>query len=63
MSTIGVSLAVPEPWGSRLQQFRVANNRMVIVLPERITGPELDKFLKQYKLEGIGVKEFIFVAR
>jgi 2'-5' RNA ligase len=23
--TIGVSLAVPEPWGSRLQQFRVAN--------------------------------------
>jgi 2'-5' RNA ligase len=25
VSTIGVSLAVPEPWGSRLQQFRVAN--------------------------------------
>ena len=25
MPTIGVSLAVPEPWGSRLQQFRVAN--------------------------------------
>jgi 2'-5' RNA ligase len=23
--TIGVSLAVPEPWGSRLQEFRVAN--------------------------------------
>ncbi|HEX3296248.1 MAG TPA: 2'-5' RNA ligase family protein [Nocardioides sp.] len=25
MPTIGVSLAVPEPWGSRLQEFRVAN--------------------------------------
>jgi len=23
--TIGVSLAIPEPWGSRLQEFRVAN--------------------------------------
>lgn len=25
MPTIGVSLAVPEPWGSRLQDFRVRN--------------------------------------
>ena len=25
MPTIGVSLAVPEPWGSRLQEFRVTN--------------------------------------
>jgi len=25
VATIGVSLAVPEPWGSRLQDFRVAN--------------------------------------
>ena len=25
MPTIGVSLAVPEPWGSRLQEFRVSN--------------------------------------
>jgi 2'-5' RNA ligase len=25
MHTIGVSIAVPEPWGSRLQDFRVAN--------------------------------------
>lgn len=25
MPTIGVSLAVPEPWGSRLQEFRIAN--------------------------------------
>jgi 2'-5' RNA ligase len=25
MPTIGVSLAVPEPWGSRLQELRVAN--------------------------------------
>jgi 2'-5' RNA ligase len=25
MPTIGVSLAVPEPWGGRLQEFRVAN--------------------------------------
>jgi len=25
VATIGVSIAVPEPWGSRLQDFRVAN--------------------------------------
>jgi 2'-5' RNA ligase len=25
MPTIGVSVAVPEPWGGRLQEFRVAN--------------------------------------
>lgn len=25
MATIGVSIAVPEPWGRRLQDFRVAN--------------------------------------
>jgi 2'-5' RNA ligase len=25
MPTIGVSIAVPEPWGSRLQEFRVTN--------------------------------------
>ncbi len=25
MPTIGVSIAVPEPWGSRLQDFRIAN--------------------------------------
>ena len=25
MPTIGVSIAVPEPWGSRLQDFRVTN--------------------------------------
>ena len=25
MPTIGVSIAVPEPWGSRLQDFRVSN--------------------------------------
>jgi 2'-5' RNA ligase len=25
MPTIGVSIAVPEPWGSRLQEFRVEN--------------------------------------
>jgi 2'-5' RNA ligase len=25
VTTVGVSIAVPEPWGSRLQDFRVAN--------------------------------------
>jgi 2'-5' RNA ligase len=28
MPTIGVSIAVPEPWGSRLQDFRVDNGDM-----------------------------------
>ena len=41
------------------QQFRVANNRMVIELPEGISETALDSFLKQYNLEGIGIKEFM----
>ena len=38
MHTIGVSLAVPEPWGSRLQQFRVANgDEQGATIPTHIT--------------------------
>jgi 2'-5' RNA ligase len=48
VSTIGVSLAVPEPWGSRLQEFRVANgDGQGATIPTHITlvppvevGPE-----------------------
>jgi 2'-5' RNA ligase len=36
--TIGVSLAVPEPWGSRLQEFRVANgDEQGVTIPTHIT--------------------------
>jgi 2'-5' RNA ligase len=36
--TIGVSLAVPEPWGSRLQDFRVANgDTQGAAIPTHIT--------------------------
>jgi 2'-5' RNA ligase len=36
--TIGVSLAVPEPWGSRLQEFRVANgDEQGATIPTHIT--------------------------
>jgi 2'-5' RNA ligase len=36
--TIGVSLAVPEPWGSRLQAFRVANgDSQGAAIPTHIT--------------------------
>jgi 2'-5' RNA ligase len=36
--TIGVSLAVPEPWGSRLQDFRVANgDAQGATIPTHIT--------------------------
>jgi 2'-5' RNA ligase len=36
--TIGVSIAVPEPWGSRLQDFRVANGDMQgATIPTHIT--------------------------
>jgi 2'-5' RNA ligase len=36
--TIGVSLAVPEPWGSRLQEFRVANgDAQGATIPTHIT--------------------------
>jgi 2'-5' RNA ligase len=38
MPTIGVSLAVPEPWGSRLQQFRVSNgDAQGAAIPTHIT--------------------------
>ena len=38
MPTIGVSLAVPEPWGSRLQEFRVANgDAQGATIPTHIT--------------------------
>ena len=38
MHTIGVSLAVPEPWGSRLQEFRVANgDEQGATIPTHIT--------------------------
>jgi 2'-5' RNA ligase len=36
--TIGVSLAVPEPWGSRLQEFRVTNgDAQGATIPTHIT--------------------------
>ena len=38
MTTIGVSLAVPEPWGSRLQEFRGANgDAQGATIPTHIT--------------------------
>jgi 2'-5' RNA ligase len=38
VATIGVSIAVPEPWGSRLQQFRVANGDVQgAAIPTHIT--------------------------
>ena len=38
MPTIGVSIAVPEPWGSRLQDFRVANgDASGALIPTHIT--------------------------
>lgn len=38
MPTIGVSLAVPEPWGSRLQEFRVSNgDTQGAAIPTHIT--------------------------
>jgi 2'-5' RNA ligase len=48
--TIGVSLAVPEPWGGRLQDFRVANGdglgasiptHVTLVPPIEVEPPEL----------------------
>ena len=54
MPTIGVSLAVPEPWGSRLQEFRVANGDMQgTAIPTHVTlVPPLD--VETADLEPIG---------
>ena len=50
MPTIGVSLAVPEPWGSLLQEYRVANGdsqgaaiptHITLVPPVEVRGAEL----------------------
>ena len=52
MPTIGVSLAVPEPWGSRLQEFRVANGdaqgetiptHITLVPPVEVDAARLDE--------------------
>ena len=38
MRTIGVSISVPEPWGSRLQDFRVSNgDPLGATIPTHIT--------------------------
>ena len=38
MPTIGVSIAVPEPWGSRLQEYRVTNgDALGSTIPTHIT--------------------------
>jgi 2'-5' RNA ligase len=54
--TIGVSLAIPEPWGSRLQAFRVANGdtqgaaiptHITLVPPVEVADAELGR-IKQH---------------
>jgi 2'-5' RNA ligase len=59
MPTIGVSLAVPEPWGSRLQDFRVTNGdalgssiptHVTLVPPLEVSSehlPEVERHLRQ----------------
>jgi 2'-5' RNA ligase len=50
--TIGVSLAVPEPWGSRLQEFRIAHGdsqgatiptHITLVPPAEVAADRLDE--------------------
>lgn len=52
MLTIGVSIAVPEPWGSRLQYFRVTNGdelgagiptHITLVPPVEVDPSDLDR--------------------
>ena len=38
MPTIGVSVAVPEPWGSALQQYRIAvGDEIAATIPTHVT--------------------------
>lgn len=54
MPTIGVSIAVPEPWGTELQQYRIAvgdqsatriPTHVTLVPPYEVTDTELDHVL------------------
>ena len=51
MATIGVSVAVPEPWGAELQRYRVGlgdesaagiPTHITLVPPTEVPGPDLD---------------------
>lgn len=52
-------LLIGNGWSVCGQAFRVASNRMTILLPEKISEQALDSFLLRYNLVGIGVKEFV----
>ncbi len=59
MPTIGVSLAVPEPWGSRLQEFRVANGdaiptHITLVPPVEVDSAGLGR-VEQHLVEVAGL--------
>lgn len=63
MPTIGVSLAVPEPWGSRLQDFRVANgdtegaaipSHITLVPPVEVGTEELERI--EHHLDAVAAR-------
>ncbi len=63
MPTIGVSLAVPEPWGSELQQYRIAlgddlarhiPTHITLLPPHEIPDEALDEVIEH--LSGVAVR-------
>ena len=67
MPTIGVSLAVPEPWGSRLQEFRVSNGdaqgatiptHVTLVPPVEVEAVRLDDVEQHLAVVAAGTSSY-----
>ena len=67
MPTIGVSIAVPEPWGSRLQDFRVANGdaqgssiptHVTLVPPLEVASERLDDVERHLAAVASGISSY-----
>lgn len=72
MPTIGVSVAVPEPWGSRLQDFRVDNGdaqgatiptHITLVPPVEVAEEQLDEVERHLAQVAAGVPPYVVHLR
>jgi 2'-5' RNA ligase len=70
--TIGVSLAVPEPWGSRLQEFRVSNgddqgaaipSHITLVPPVEVADDRLDDVERHLEKVAAGCPSYVVHLR
>jgi 2'-5' RNA ligase len=65
--TIGVSVAVPEPWGDELQQYRIAAGdeaarhiptHITLLPPHEVSGDDMDKVIQHLGAAAGGMESF-----